>query len=183
MMPAVLIMSFLGMRRLLVGRRNRDRVELGANRVAIVGYALLVAVIGNVLYGNILSKSYKLEYGESPYRRQREYDYRDHLGYVTKLPAYGARERDLWEAIRHVPKNAPVSTSWSLNAQLSTRDVGLTLPYLAEGNPPDNRVTHVIIDKLPPMIEAPEKHLKRFRNDPAWAVVYENPHGVVFKRR
>ncbi len=183
MMPAVLVMSFLGMRAFLLGRRNRSRTELGANRAAIVAYALVVAILGNLLYGNILAKTYKLEYGEAPYRRQRQYDYKDHLGYVTQLPAYGNRERDLWQAIRQVPPDVAVSASWSLSAQFAARAVGLTLPYLAESNPPDNRVTYVIIDKLPPMIDASERHLRKFRADPAWSVTYENRHAVVFKRR
>lgn len=183
MMPAVLVMSFLGMRAFLASRRNRTRVELDANRASVVAYALIVAFIGNVLYGNILGKTYKIEYGESPYRRQRQYDYRDRMGYVNELPAYGQRERDLWEAIDKVPPDVNVSTSWLLNAQFSTRNVGLTLPYLGEQNPPDNRVTWVIIDKLPPMILPSEKEDRRFRNDPAWVVAFENAHAVVFKRR
>jgi hypothetical protein len=102
---------------------------------------------------------------------------------VTELPAFGQRERDIWEAIDKVPPDVNVSTSWALNAQFSTRNVGLTLPYLGESNPPDNRVTWVIIDKLPPMTLPPEKDALRFRNDPGWVVAYENAHAVVFKRR
>lgn len=181
--PAVLVMSYLGMRAWLVRRRNRTRIELDANRATIVAYVLLVAVVGNVLYGNILAKSYKIEYGESPYRRQRQYDYRDRMGYVVELPAFGQRERDLWAAIEKVPPDGNVSTSWSLNAQMSTREVALTLPYLGEQNPPDNLVRWVIIDKLPPMILPSEKELRRFRSDPAWEVAYENAHAAVFKRR
>jgi hypothetical protein len=82
-----------------------------------------------------------------------------------------------------VPRDAAVATSWSTNPQLSNRGIAVILPYLGENNPPASRPTYVVIDKLPPLIEAPEHHIQRFRNDPAWAVDYENASGVVFKRR
>jgi len=182
-MPAMLVMSFLGMRAWLMGLRNRTRVELSSNRAAVVAYGLIVAVMANGLYGNIFAKSYKLEFGQAPYRRQRQYDYHDVLGYVTELPPYGARERGLWDVIHHVPANAPVATSWSVNPQMSNRAIAMLLPYLGEENPPRSRPTYVVIDKLPPMIEAPERQIERFRADPAWTVHYENASGIAFRRR
>jgi hypothetical protein len=180
---AATMMAFMGARAWLLARRNRSAVELDANRMTILAYLFVVALAGNLLYGNILSKTYQFEYGEVPYRRTSQYDYRWRLGSVATLPPYGQRERDLWDVIRRVPKGVPIATSWSINPQLSSRDVAVILPYMADTNPVDNHPRYVVVDKLPPMTEAPEKWWLRFRGDPAWRVYYENREAVIFERR
>ncbi|HEY2899158.1 MAG TPA: DUF2079 domain-containing protein [Polyangia bacterium] len=178
----MIMMGFAGARAWLLARRNRTAVELDANRVAVVAYLLVAAVAGDLLYGNILSKAYQLEYGQAPYRRASQFDYRGRMGSLVTLPPYGQRERELWDVVRHVPKDAPIATSWSVNPQLSSRDVAVLLPYMAATNPLDNHPRYVVIDKLPPMIENPEKWWLQFRSDPGWHVYYENNQGVIFER-
>jgi hypothetical protein len=179
-MPAVVMMSSMGLRALA------EKAALAGDRLkqAKLGlYLAAVALSCNWLYGNILSKSYKMEFGELPYRRMSQYDHRGRLGYNRQLPPYGPKERAIWQAIDQIPPKARVATSWSINPQLATREVSMVLPYLGERNPPGNQPEYVIIDKLPPMIRPTEAEVRRFRADPTWTLAYENEGAVVFKRR
>jgi hypothetical protein len=180
-MPAVVMMSLFGARAWAArGPRGPARLRRLATLCA---YALGVAGVSNYLYGNILSKSYKLEWGSSPVRRENESNYADHMGYMRELPAYGERERKIWEAIARVPPDVPISTSWQLNPQLSSRGVAQFYPYLGDGHPKDNLSQYVILDKLPPEIESPEAQIDTLRHNPAWEVNYENEYAIIFKRR
>ena len=180
---ATTMISYMGARSWLLARRNRTLTEFSANRMAVMAYLGATAMAGNILWGNILSKTYQLEYGQPPFRRSSQYEYHGRSGSVAVLPPYGQRERDLWDAIGRVPKGVPIATSWSINPQLASRDVAVILPNLAETNPPDNHAKYVVVDKLPPIMEPAEKWWVRFRNDPAWRVYFENRAAVIFERR
>jgi len=54
---------------------------------------------------------------------------------------------------------------------------------MADTNPVDNHPRYVVVDKLPPMTEAPEKWWLRFRADPAWRVYYENREAAIFAQQ
>ncbi|HEY0711651.1 MAG TPA: DUF2079 domain-containing protein, partial [Polyangia bacterium] len=179
----VVMMAFMGARAQLLGLRNRTLTLLSVNRVALMAYLATATLVGNWLWGNVLAKGFQFEYGQAPYRRASQYNYRGRMGSVATLPPYGQRERDLWEVIRRVPAGAPIATSWSINPQLSSRDVAVILPYMAETNPPESAPKYVVIDKLPPIMETPEKWWLRFRRDPKWRVYYENRQGVIFERK
>jgi hypothetical protein len=181
-MPAAIVMGLCGVRAVLRARAPRGPRALRAERAAVGAFLLVMAVGANVLWGNILSKTYKLEYGFPPYLRMSENRWRDLLVYAERLPPYGQRERQLWEVIHRVPPGAPIATSWSINPQLSSRDVAMLLPYLAESPPPPSQPRYAVIDKLPPLAQATEAMAARFRRDPAWRVFYENPSGVIFER-
>jgi hypothetical protein len=70
-----------------------------------VGGAVLA---GNILWGNIASKTYKLEYGGHPVR-ENQYRYHGNVSVLSHVPSYGARERGIWEAIGHLPRGVPLS--------------------------------------------------------------------------
>jgi hypothetical protein len=77
----------------------------------------------------------------------------------------------------------PISTSSRINPQLLNREVSLPYPDLGESHPKENHVQYVVIDRFPPMIEAPEDHERRMRADSRFEVIYENKVGVIFKRK
>jgi hypothetical protein len=181
--PAVVLMSLMGARVVIARATGPFGPGRAARRAGVAAYVLGVGALCGYLYGNIFSKTYKLTYGVTPFRRSTEYHYANHLGYVRELPPYGERERQLWAAVGRVPPRVPVATSWWLNPQLASRDVAVIYPNLAQGNPPDNRPQYVILDKLPPLVVATEPHIQQLRADPRWAVDYENDYAVVFKRR
>ncbi|HEX3854322.1 MAG TPA: hypothetical protein VHW01_25335, partial [Polyangiaceae bacterium] len=152
-------------------------------RVWVVSYALSAALLSNYLYGNIASKTYKLEYGQSPFRRENERDYMDIIGYVDSLPPFGQAEKLMWEVIDRVPKDVPVLTSWAINPQFAHYDIALSYNYSGGSPPPEERVSYVIIDKLPVFQTATEADIARLRRDHRhWKVFFENPSGVVFER-
>ncbi|HVR04238.1 MAG TPA: DUF2079 domain-containing protein, partial [Polyangia bacterium] len=182
LVPAALMMGLAGLRRLWT-REAASREANRTNHLRVGAYVLATALLGNYLYGNIASKSYKLEYGQKPFRRENQRDYRDVLGYLDALPPFGAAEHALWDVIHRVPRGAPVLTTWSINPQLSDRDVALSFGYSGGHPAPEDRVRYVVIDKLPVFQLASEPHLLRFRNDPRWEVFYENLAGVIFERR
>jgi uncharacterized membrane protein len=178
LVPAVLLMSLAGLARLWRRTRPDDR----AKRAALAVYVLATALFGNFLWGNIASKTFKLEYGFPPFRRQNQYNYRSMTGYMDALPPFGPTERALWEVVDHVPAGASVATSWSVNPQLATRDVSLGLTF-SGGNPaPAERVDYVVIDKLPQLQVPTEPDMARFRADPRFRVFFENEGGVIFQR-
>jgi uncharacterized membrane protein len=182
LVPAVIVMSLSGAREWLLVRR-RMRLPIGPSRVALVVYVLTTAVFANYLYGNILSKTYKLEYGQMPEKRESEYEYQDRMSYVTELPPYGEREREIWEAIEKVPKAARVSASWLLNPAFSARDVAYLYPATGDGHPATDAAEYIILDKLPPdAYYAPEEEIASVRNRSGWKVFYENREAVVFER-
>lgn len=179
LVPAILLMGLAGIRRFW--QQNSGLVR--ERRLGLAAYVLSCALLGNYLYGNIAAKSFKMEYGFSPLRRQNQYNYRDMLGYVDALPPYGPVEQGLWEVIRRVPAGAPVLTSWAINPQLANRDISLAFGY-SRGNPaPEDRVDFVVIDKLPAMQVPTEPEIARFRKDPRFRLFYENSSGVIFARR
>jgi uncharacterized membrane protein len=180
LVPAALLMGFAGIRHFW---QRADEGAL-ARRVGIATYVLTTALIANYLYGDIGSKSYKLEYGQSPLRRENQRNYKDMVGYLDTLPPFGPAEKALWDVIEHVPKNVPIATSWTVNPQLSQYDVALELGY-SGGNPrPEQRVRYVVIDKLPALQTPTEPYITHFRGQPTrWRVFYENASGVIFERR
>jgi hypothetical protein len=143
-----------------------------------VGTAALTC---NVLYGNIASKTYKLEYGGHAVR-ENEYRYHGNLGCLSKVPAYGKRERGIWEAIDRVPEDVPISTSWLLNPPLSTRDIAYVYPYVGQKHDAAQRAKYVILDKLPPIIEPTDRHIEELRRNRQWRVVFENDYAILFER-
>jgi uncharacterized membrane protein len=179
--PPAILMGMMGMRSLLLSRRLRRAYGRG-RRLPIAVYVGVCVLVCNVLYGNIGSKSYKLEYGGHPVR-ENEYRYHGNLGVLSQVPAFGARERGIWEAIHHVPRGAPIATSWLLNAPMSNRDIAFVYPYMGQANEESQRARYVIIDKLPPLIDATDRYLDELHRDPAWAVEYENRYAAVFRRR
>jgi uncharacterized membrane protein len=176
LVPGAVMMGLAGVRRFLQAP--------GApvtRRAGVVAYVLATALFANYLYGNIASKSYKFEYGNSPLRRQNQRDYRDILGYIDALPPYGPAQKALWEVIRRVPEKAPVLTSWAINPQLSERDVALVFTYSSGSPPPERRVHYIVIDKLPALQTPNEQEILRLRADPRWRVIFENESGVIFE--
>jgi uncharacterized membrane protein len=178
LVPAAMLMALAGLRRLW----NRPSTRPGL-RLALVVYAVSTAVLGNYLYGNIAPKTFKMEYGYYPYRRQNQYNYRAMMGYMDALPRFGPVERELWDVIRHVPPRVPVLTSWMINPQLANRDISLTFTYSGGTPAPEDRVDTVVIDKLPASESGTEIHIDKFRKDPRWRVSYENSAGVIFERK
>jgi hypothetical protein len=142
-----------------------------------------MAAFSDYLYGNILSKTYKFEYGVMPEKRESEYEYQDRISYVSQLPPYGAREKGIWEAVEKVPKDAHVSTSWLLNPAFSTWDVAYLFPAIGEGHPATDAAEYIIFDKLPPdALYAPEEQIASVRRRAGWQTFYENRYAVIFKR-
>jgi len=184
LVPAALLMSLAGVRHFWLRGDNDDGVAKRRRRIYVGSYVLASALLSNYLYGNIASKTIKLEYGQSPLRRENQRNYRDIIGYVDSLPPFGEAEKLMWEVIERVPKNVPVLTTWAINPQFADYDVALSLPF-SGGNPPmEERVKYVIIDKLPAFQAATEPDISRLRHDTKrWKVFFENPSGVVFERR
>ncbi len=179
--PPAILMGMMGIRSLLLSKRVR--AAWGRYRQLPILLFVGSAALGcNVLYGNIASKTYKLEYGEHPVR-ENEYRYHGNLGCLSQVPSYGKRERGIWEAIDHVPPDAIVSTSWLLNPPLSTHDVAYVYPYLGQSNEPAQRPDYIILDKLPPMIEPTDRYIEELHEDPRWQVEFENDYAALFKRR
>jgi uncharacterized membrane protein len=183
LIPAVLVMGVLGVRAWLL-RRPCSALKMSDRRWTIGVFVLTSAVFANHIYGNILAKTYKLEYGMWPYRRAVRYHFDNQIGYVPNLPAYGARERALWEVIAHVPWNVPISTSWSMNPQLSNREIAYHWPFMGAGHQAEAQAKCVVLDKLPPIMDrALEADINKLRIDPTWQVTFENRWGVIFERR
>jgi len=178
--PGALLMGFAGIRQLW----QQPVAGTLARRLAIGGYVLTTALIANYLYGDIGSKSVKLEYGQSPLRRDNQRNYKDIVAYDDILPPFGPAEKALWDVVAHVPKNVPIATSWVVNPALSHYDVALSLDFSGGNPPPERRARYIVIDKLP-MFEIPtEPYVTRFRQDTkTWRVFYENTSGVIFERR
>jgi uncharacterized membrane protein len=179
--PPAILMGMMGIRALLLSKRVRAAWGRGRHLpiLVFVGGAVLA---GDILYGNIASKTYKLEYGNHPVR-ENEYRYHGNVGCLSQVPSFGARERGVWDVIAHVPPDVPVSTSWLLNPPLSTRDIALVYPYLGQQHAPEQRPRYVILDKLPPLIEPTDRYIDELRRDPNWQVDYENDYATLFKRR
>jgi uncharacterized membrane protein len=178
----VIVMAVFGARTLIALLYRRQR-SLPKARLMCAGAVLTCAVCCSVLYGNLFGKTYKLEFGGVPYRQANQYSDGAEVGIVNKLPAYGERERQLWDLIQRVPRGEPISTSWRINPQLSNREVSLLYPQLGEGHPAENRVKYVVIDRLPSLIEAPEEWERQLRARRDFEVAYENPSGIIFHRR
>ncbi|HVR63381.1 MAG TPA: DUF2079 domain-containing protein [Polyangia bacterium] len=180
--PAAIIMSVFGMRGLIL-RRPVHVASLPRRRLTVAAFVIVCALFSDFLWGNIAAKSYKLEYGMWPYRRTVRYHYENQIAYTARLPRFGERERGLWDVIHHVPPKVPISTSWSINPQLSNRDISLHYPHMGEGHQPEARPNYIVLDKLPPeMDHATEAEIDALRADPAWRVYYENRWGVIFER-
>jgi uncharacterized membrane protein len=178
LVPAVLLMSLAGVRRWW----GAGSEAAPGRRAGVAAFVLGAALIGNFLYGNIASKSYKLEYGYHPLRRENQHHYRYMMGYVDELPPFGPVERDLWKVIHKVPPRVPVLSSWAINPQIASRDVSLAFGYSGGHPPPEERVDYIVIDKLPAMQVANEPYILRFRKDARFSVFYENSAGIIFKR-
>jgi hypothetical protein len=178
--PGALLMGFAGIRQVW----QRPIADVVARRLAVGAYVLTTALIANYLYGDIGSKSYKLEYGQSPLRRENQRNYKDIVAYDDILPPFGPAEKALWDVVAHVPKNVPIATSWVVNPALSHYDIALSLDFSGGNPPPDQRARYIVIDKLP-MFEIPtEPYVTRFRQDSkTWRVFYENSSGIIFERR
>ena len=187
LVPAALLMSLAGIRHFWF-RRASHEPEDGATqrrwRIRVGSYVVASALLSNYLYGNIASKTYKLEYGQSPLRRENQRNYLDIIGYVDTLPPFGSAEKLVWEAIDRLPKNVPILSSWAINPQLSHYDVALTYNYSGGNPPPEERVKYVIIDKLPAFQVVTEPDISRLRHDrKRWNVFFENASAVIFERR
>jgi uncharacterized membrane protein len=185
--PAALLMTLAGLRHFWTTPPAKEANErtgaLAARRVAVVSYALSSALLSNYLYGNIASKSYKLEYGISPLRRENQRNYLDIIGYVDTLPPFGSAERLMWQVIDRVPKNVPILTSNLINPQLSHYDFSLA-NYFSNGSPPpETRVQYIVLDKLPAFQTPSESDVTRLRGDEHWKIFFENASGVIFERR
>jgi uncharacterized membrane protein len=177
--PAALLMGLAGLRYFWRRTEPADR----ARRWALLGYVAATALFGNFLYGNIAAKTFKLEYGFAPFRRQNQYNYRAMIGYMDALPRFGEIERKLWEVVDHVPPDVSVASTWAVNPQLATREVSLALTF-SGGNPgPGEVVDYVVIDKLPQFQVPTEPDLARFRADSRFELTFENEAGAIFKRR
>jgi len=186
LVPAALMMSLAGIRHFWFGAATSEPEAadlLRRRRIRVASYVLASALLSNYLYGNIASKTYKLEYGQSPLRRENQRNYRDIIGYVDTLPPFGNAEKLMWEVIDRVPKNVPVLTSWAINPQFAHYDVALSYNY-SGGNPhPEERVKYTIIDKLPAFQVVTEPDIAKLRRDTKrWKVFYENASGVIFER-
>jgi uncharacterized membrane protein len=179
--PPAILMGMMGIRALLLNRRVREAWGRGRHVpiLLFVGGAVLAS---NALYGNIASKTYKLEYGNHPVR-ENEYRYHGNLGCLSQVPSFGARERGIWDAIKHIPPDVPISTSWLLNPPLSNRDIALVYPYLGQGEDDAQRAQYIILDKLPPMIEPTDRYIEELHRNPGWQVAFENDYAALFKRR
>jgi uncharacterized membrane protein len=187
LIPAALLMTLAGLRRFWMAAPasppNEKAAPLASRRVAVAAYALSCALLSNYLYGNIASKTYKLEYGISPLRRENQRNYLDIIGYVDTLPPYGTAEKLLWQVIDRVPKNVPILTSNLINPQLSHYDISFAA-YFSNGNPPpEQRVKYIVLDKLPAFQTPSGSDVARLRLDKGWKVFYENASGVIFERR
>jgi len=68
----VVLLSVMGARAVLLAAARPTRVELAARRVGLLGFVAVAAVSGSVLYGEILGKTFKLEFGAPPYRQSNE---------------------------------------------------------------------------------------------------------------
>lgn len=178
--PPAILMGMMGIRALLLSRAMRSAWGRGRHLpiLLFVGSSVLAC---NILYGNIASKTYKLEYGNHPVR-ENEYRYHGNLGCLSRVPSFGARERGIWDVIDRVPKDAAVATSWLLNPPLSDHDISLVYPYLGQQNEEAQRPQYVILDKLPPLIEPTERYIDELHADPSWEVEFENRYAVLFKR-
>ena len=179
--PPAILMGMMGIRALLLSRRMRFAWGRGRH-VPILLFVGSTVLASNVLYGNIASKTYKLEYGNHPVR-ENDYRYHGNLGCLSQVPSFGKRERGIWDVIAHVPPDVPVSTSWLLNPPLSDRDVALVYPYLGQQQDDTQRAQYVILDKLPPMIEPTDRYIEELHSNPRWQVAYENQYAALFKRR
>jgi uncharacterized membrane protein len=179
--PPAILMGMMGIRSLLLSSRLRQIWGQG-RQLPILLFVGSSALACNILYGNIASKTYKLEYGNHPVR-ENEYRYHGNLSCLSQVPSFGARERGIWAAIDHIPPDVPIATSWLLNPPLSTRDIAFVYPYLGQQGEPAQRAQYVIIDKLPPMIEPTDRYIEELHRDPGWQVAYENPYAALFKRR
>ena len=185
--PAAILMSFAGIRHFWFKRDALRESSAGADgprrqRLAVASYVLTAALLSNFLYGNIASKTYKLEYGQSPLRRENQRNYLDIIGYVDTLPPFGPAEKAMWDVIDSVPKNVPVLTSWAINPQFAHYDIALSYNYSGGNPPPEQRVQFIIIDKLPAFQVATEADIERLRRDKRWKVHFENASGVAFER-
>ncbi|MES1173873.1 MAG: DUF2079 domain-containing protein [Myxococcales bacterium] len=179
--PPAILMGMMGIRSLLLSKSVRN--AWGRHRQLPILLFVGSAALGcNILYGNIASKTYKLEYGNHPVR-ENEYRYHGNLGCLSEVPPFGKRERGIWEAIHRVPKDAIVSTSWLLNPQLSDHDVAYVYPYLGQSNEPEQRPNYIILDKLPPMIEPTDRYIEELHKNNQWQVEFENDYAALFKRR
>jgi uncharacterized membrane protein len=186
LVPAALLMGFAGIRHYWWkgAEPGAPSASLRPRRIGVAAYVLVSALLANYLYGNIGSKTYKLEYGQSPLRRENQRNYLDIIGYVDTLPPFGQAENAMWEVIDRVPKNVPILTSWAINPQLAHYDIALSYNY-SGGNPaPEERVRYVVIDKLPAFQVATEPDIARLRRDhKRWNVFFENASGIIFERR
>jgi hypothetical protein len=181
-MPAAIVMGVAGLRRWL----ERSPAQTGGSapfdrRASVLAYVLTAAVLSNYLYGNFASKGFLLEYGYSPFRRQNEYSRADVAGWMRLLPPFGEQERALWEALKHVPPDVPVASTWAVNPQLSNRDVALALGYSQDHA--ERRVNIVVVDKLPMMQVPTERVLEEFRHDRRFKLRYENRAAAIFERK
>jgi uncharacterized membrane protein len=176
--PGAVMMGLAGLRRLWTKWEGDvpRRVGLGV-------YVLATALAANYLYGNIGSKTVKLEYGQSPFRRENQRDFRDTLGYVEALPPYGPAEKALWDVVRRVPYDGPVLASWTVHPQISDHDVTFVYSYSGATPAIEARARYIIIDKLPAMQTSTEADILRLRADMTWKILYENASGVLFERR
>ncbi len=177
--PAFML-SIFGVRWWLAARRRAQRAT-AAIRFSCGSFLLTSALASSYLYGNILGKTYKLEFGGLPYRNTNQYE-AGYLGVVQRLPAFGPRERLLWEVIRKVPRGVPISTSGRINPQLSNRDVSMLYPTLGEGYPPDNQARYVVLDRFPSLYEAPEEAERKLLASGDYRVYFENPSGIILER-
>lgn len=175
-------MGVAGARGWLVAKKRADRRGHDARAMGLAVYLMVMAISANVLYGNIASKTIKLEYGGHGHNNH-EHRFQGALGYLTRLPPYGRREREIWEGIKRVPRGVPVTTSWLLNPVFSHYDVALVWPNDGRSHPAPNRARYAIFDKLPPIVAPNEGAIHRLRSAPAWQVDYENDSVIVFRRR
>jgi uncharacterized membrane protein len=175
------IMGVLGAQRFtaMLRRRGCQPVQ---SLVACGAFVAVTAGCCSVLYGNVFGKSYKFEFGGLPYRQASEFDDRGYVGIMNKLPPYGERDRLLWDVIAHVPKDAPISTSSRINAQLSNREVSMLYPNVGAGHPAANRAKYVVLDRLPSLFEASEDVEMKLLHSKEFRVFYENPSGIIFER-
>lgn len=179
LVPASLLMGFAGLAFLW---RRAGQADF-ARRAGITAYVLTTALLANYLYGNIASKSYKFEYGQSPLRRQNQRHYYDVLAYIDALPPFGPAQKALWEVIDRVPAHEPILTTWAINPQLSNRDIALVYGYSGGTPAPEERVRYIVLDKLPALQVATEADILRLRGSERWRLIYENQSGLIFERK
>jgi uncharacterized membrane protein len=178
----VVVMSILGARRVLFSGSHvrsfwRDR------RLALAVFVLTTAACGTRLYGNVFGKTYKFEFGGVPYRNSHEYEAEGFVGVVRRLPAFGPRERLLWDVIEHVPKGVPISTSTRINPQLSNRSVSMLYPMVGQGYPKDNQPKYIVIDRLPSLYDATEEAERSLLASGQYRKYFENAMGVILERK